>query len=323
MDIRSKKFLVIRLSSLGDVVLTTPVARLLSKAGGSVDVLTKAQYLSIWHENPYVEKVLDYNSIDLNEVSSWSYDYIIDLQNNLRSRRLTVSVSSRVMRIKKDPIQKWMYLKLGINKLSKLNVAERNIAVLKELGIFDDGDGLDICVQESKLPSAIDRSKNLIVVAMGGTYITKRIPTDLVNGMIDERDKCEYVLIGGSDTERQRLTSSVNTHNLIAKTTLQQSITLLSRADLVITGDTGMMHIAAAMQKPIIVIWGSTSMDFGFYPYYGSKNKQTYSSVSIKGLSCRPCSKYGRKDCPKGHMNCLNLINGQMVRQEVMRFLSI
>lgn len=323
MDIRSKKFLVIRLSSLGDIVLSTPVVRLLSKAGGSVDVLTKTQYLSIWQDNPYIKDVLDYNSIDKSDLKTAGYDYIIDLQNNLRSRKLALNVSSSVIRIKKQPIQKWLYLKLGINKLSKLNVADRNIETLKELGISDDGDGLDISVQESELSSDIDKSKKLIVIAMGGSYVTKRIPADLVNNMIYESDNCQSVLIGGDDTDSQSIAPKANIHNLISKTTLQESIALLSKADLVITGDTGMMHIAAAMQKPIIVVWGSTSKDFGFYPYYGSKSEQIYSSVSMNDLKCRPCSKYGRKTCPKGHMNCLNQLNGQMVRQEIMHFMGI
>ena len=323
MDMRLKRLLVIRLSSMGDVVLTTPVVRLLSKAGAIVDVLSKAPYVGIWEGNPYVENVLAYETTDASVVSEQKYDYIVDLQNNLRSRKLTLNVKSSVIRIRKHSIDKWLYLKLGINRLSKLHVADQHIQALTELGLTDDGVGLDIIQQEVQLSSSFDEMKKVVVVAMGGSYLTKRIPTSLVNSFISENDTCDYVLVGGSDADQTGLIKRENTHNLISRTTLRESIAILSKANLVITGDTGMMHIAAALQKPIIVVWGSTSEDFGFYPYYGSKSEQTYTSVSITDLSCRPCSKYGRDTCPKGHMNCLNHLNGQMVRKEIEQFISI
>ncbi len=324
MDISSKKILVIRLSSLGDVVLSTPVIRLLSLQGrAKVDVLTKDQYIGVFDENPYVSNVFDYASISVSGIEKGGYDYIIDLQNNLRSRKLTRNVKSTVLRFKKQPISKWMFLNLGIDKLSNLHVSEQFIRVLEELGIEDDGYGLNIYPTEIDSTTDFKKAKKKVVIAMGGTYVTKRIPIDLANRFISETDDCEYMMIGGGgDTKIDGLVYRDNVHNLISKTTLSQSIALISQADVVITGDTGMMHIAAALQKPIIVIWGSTSEDFGFYPYYGAKSKQEYASVAIDNLSCRPCSKYGRSTCPKGHMNCLKLLSGQMVREEVMRLLA-
>lgn len=323
MDINSKKILVIRLSSLGDVVLSTPVLRLLTLQGGAnVDMLTKAPCKGLFDENPYVIEVLDYGTLRNNEIAERGYDLIIDLQNNVRSRRLTRNVRGKVIRIKKQHFSKWLYLKLGINKLSGLHVASRNIQVLDQLGIKDDGKGLDI-YPKGQNKSESEHAKKTIVVAMGGTYITKRIPTNLANSFISESDDCRYVLIGGSDTETEGLKTRSNTENLISKTSLSQSITLISEADLVVTGDTGMMHIAAALQKPIVVVWGSTSEVFGFYPYYGYNSSQEYASVSIDHLTCRPCSKYGRHSCPKRHMNCLNLLNGQVVRHEIFRLLDL
>ena len=87
---------------------------------------------------------------------------------------------------------------------------------------------------------------------------------------------------------------------------LDQSAYVVSKAQKVITHDTGLMHIAAALQKEIISVWGNTVPEFGMTPYYGAY-KQAQTVFEVKGLSCRPCSKIGFKACPLGHFNCMNL----------------
>jgi ADP-heptose:LPS heptosyltransferase len=87
---------------------------------------------------------------------------------------------------------------------------------------------------------------------------------------------------------------------------LEGSAAVLRQAALVITHDTGMMHIAAAFQKKILSIWGNTVPALGMYPYYGPANPDQNTSFEVEGLSCRPCSKIGHQACPKGHFHCMN-----------------
>lgn len=92
--------------------------------------------------------------------------------------------------------------------------------------------------------------------------------------------------------------------NLVGKCSLSESAAIVKNATVVLTGDTGLMHIAAAFHKPIISIWGNTVPKFGMYPYY-PKGMDLNSFLEIKNLSCRPCSKIGFEACPKGHFKCI------------------
>ena len=86
--------------------------------------------------------------------------------------------------------------------------------------------------------------------------------------------------------------------------TLNQSAYMLDKSAMVISNDTGLMHIAAALKKPIVSIWGSTTPQMGMTPYYGKEiMPQLYSEVN--NLSCRPCSKLGKDACPKKHFKCM------------------
>ena len=163
--------------------------------------------------------------------------------------------------------------------------------------------------------------KKRIVVVAGGSYLTKRIPYKLIWDLI-RKDDYEYTLVGGGDVERDVMDiSKGNVMNQIGQLSIQESALQILQSDLVITGDTGMMHIAAALQKPIIVLWGSTAPEIGFYPYYGSDSKQRFISLQNTKLSCHPCSKYGRPSCPKGHLECLNKISSKEVQRSILSLL--
>jgi ADP-heptose:LPS heptosyltransferase len=89
---------------------------------------------------------------------------------------------------------------------------------------------------------------------------------------------------------------------------LQQSASIIKQCNKVITNDTGLMHIAAAFNKPIVSLWGNTIPEFGMFPYMPKQSNKSQ-LIQIKNLSCRPCSKIGYSSCPKGHFNCMNLID--------------
>jgi ADP-heptose:LPS heptosyltransferase len=158
-----------------------------------------------------------------------------------------------------------------------------------------------------------------IAINLGGTYLTKRVPLHLAQGVVSNFPQYTFHLIGGPDVISQKISYSKypNVIDHIGVSSLSDSIRILSQCELVITGDTGFMHIGAALQKPMITIWGSTSTLFGFAPYYGYQSDVMYHIIEELNLSCRPCSKYGVKSCPIKHMNCLNNITTAKVNSLV------
>ena len=303
------KILIIRLSSLGDIVLTTPVIRWLKEQQeAEIHYFTKSIYKSILEHHPYISTIHVLKSElspSIKALKKENFDLIIDLHKNIRSRRVVNALHKLSLSYNKLSFQKWLYLKFDINYLHKSQVTERFLKGLSSLGIKDDGKGLDFYLDpQAALPAALE-STNYQVIVAGGAYVTKRIPTNLIQDIV-AASKGLSVILGGNDIEEEAsVITGDNVINLVGKTSLHESARIISSSQLVVSGDTGLMHIAAAFQKPIVVIWGSTNEEFGYYPYYGTLSNQTYKSISNDRLSCRPCSKYGRDRCPKEHMKCL------------------
>lgn len=93
--------------------------------------------------------------------------------------------------------------------------------------------------------------------------------------------------------------------NFCGMCSIAQSALLIESSQLLITHDTGMMHVGAALRKPILSIWGNTIPDFGMYPFYPRDQNIPSQMFEVPNLSCRPCSKIGHKVCPKGHFKCM------------------
>ena len=137
------------------------------------------------------------------------------------------------------------------------------------------------------------------------------------------------ILLGGKeDRENGEQIASVDPskiYNSCGKFNINESADLVRRAKLIITHDTGLMHIASAFKKPIISIWGNTVPSFGMYPYFGAlpadtpKDKLPYDIMEVKPLYCRPCSKIGYNKCPLGHFKCMEKISMQEVVENVHR----
>jgi len=315
------KVLIIRLSSIGDVILTTPIVRLVHKnLNAEIHYLTNEVNFPIIEDNPYIE---DYHSAeDIRKLQTTSYDLVIDLQNSIKSRRIKFEGGTTVIRTDKMPIRKWMMLLFRINWLHKTHVVTNHIKPLHELGISDDGNGLEVYVQNQDLRSAgLENLEDQIVINVGGSKKTKRIPLSMANSIIRESDH-RYIIVGGDDVyEEYGTLDGENVINLVNQLSLSQTLQVIKGCKLLLTGDTALMHAAAAFNKDQIVIWGSTTDDFGFYPYYGSNNKDK--SIQIKqNLSCQPCSKFGKNTCPKGHMRCLKDISAKEVLLSINKICS-
>lgn len=322
-----KKILIVRFSSIGDIVLTTPVIRCLKNTlpDSEIHYLTKSKYFDIVKNNPNVDKVHSIiNEVDevIATLKEENFDFIVDLHNNLRTFRLRLSLNKRSYQFPKLNFSKWLLTMFKINKMPDIHVVDRYFRAVKDLGVKNDLKGLDyfipkkdeINIKEFHIPDSF------VVYAIGAQKATKRMPTNKIIELIQSVDET-IVLLGGVtdlDVARKITESCNNTINLCGDINLNQSASIVSQSKKVITHDTGLMHIAAAFQKPIISIWGNTVPELGMYPYMPS-NPLDYSIHQVKGLKCRPCSKIGYQSCPKKHFNCMNQQDLAKIKSEVIK----
>ncbi len=319
------KVLIIRFSSIGDIVLTSPVIRILhNQLGAEITYLTKEKYHPILAANPYIHKVITLGKSWpelMDALRFQSFDLIVDLHKNIRSLRIRYALGVKALSFDKLSIEKWLYLTANIDRLKGKHIVDRYVNSLSTLPVKDDGLGLDFFLPANFSPRHIAKSHRITIVA-GGTYVTKRIPSMLIQKIISRKER-SFNIIGGSDVDQNTLDiTSDNVLNLVGQLSVMESAAVIQSSDLVISGDTGFMHIAAAFQKSIITIWGSTDPIFGFSPYYGARSTQRSISISVEQLSCRPCSKYGRSSCPKRHLDCLHQIDVQQVLDAIETLLT-
>ena len=326
------KILIIRFSSIGDIVLTSPVIRCLKKqTGAEIHYLTKKNFEKILLSNPYVDKVFSIEK-DISEVitdlKSINYDYIIDLHKNLRSLHVKKALGVKSFSFNKLNIEKWLMVNLKINRLTNTHIVDRNLKTIESLGVKNDGEGLDyfipkedeididIIIQKHKFPIT---NSDYIAFVIGAAHATKRLPVEKIINICNGLNLPIILLGGKEDFENGELISTKSTAyvlNLCSKLNLNQSASIVKQAQLVISHDTGLMHIAAAFRKKIISVWGNTIPEFGMYPYYPtSENERIFKNnmVEVKGLSCRPCSKIGYNKCPKAHFKCMQMIDTEGV----------
>jgi heptosyltransferase-2 len=138
---------------------------------------------------------------------------------------------------------------------------------------------------------------------------TKKLTLEKITSLCLEINHPIILLGGQGDTESgNQVVSDVGdkVFNACGKYNINQSASLVRQSMLILTHDTGLMHIAAAFKKKITSVWGSTIPEFGMYPYLPDPVSEI---IEIKDLPCRPCSKLGYKKCPKGHFKCINEID--------------
>jgi heptosyltransferase-2 len=323
------KFLIIRFSSIGDIVLTTPVIRCLKEQMPDAEIhyLTKDSYAGILSSNPYISKIQILGSswdLMMHQLQYENYDFIIDLHHNLRTLRIKRALKGvKHASFNKLNIQKWLLTAFKINRLPKLHIVDRYLATVSSFGIQNDGKGLDYFFPEKDKIKAkdlpISHMFGFVGVVIGAALNTKKLP---VHKLIELCAGINFpiVLLGGPEDkqagEEVAASDTIKIYNSCGKFSLHESADLVHRSRVIITNDTGLMHIAAAFQVPIISVWGNTVPEFGMYPYYGDQPTQHF-EAEVKGLSCRPCSKIGHNKCPKGHFKCMEMQDVNLVQQQV------
>lgn len=328
------KVLIIRFSSIGDIVLTTPVVRCLKQQlQAEVHFLTKKSFRGILDANPYVDKVYAIQA-KTNEIAAdlkaEKYDWVIDLHHNLRSLQIKRLLHSKSQSFDKINFQKWLMVRFKWNVLPRVHIVHRYLDTVKKLGIQYDGQGLDYFIPEAQEVALRDvaaeqnfandwynllQKGQYIALVIGAAHATKRLP---VHKLIEV---CQCInqpvlLLGGPDDRAtgDQIAQAAGAHvfNTCGQYSLHQSASLVQQAQQVITHDTGLMHIAAALRKPIISVWGNTIPEFGMTPFYPDQEEKN-KSIEIKNLPCRPCSKIGFNVCPKGHFKCMEQIEVEKI----------
>lgn len=328
------KILLVRFSSIGDIVLTTPLIRCLKKqTEAELHFLTKKSFAPILLPNPHLDSVFSI------ERKIWEvvpilrrerYDYIIDLHHNMRSfslKKMLFSVPA--YSFKKLNIEKWLLVNFKINRLPNKHIVDRYIDTAASFGIENDGLGLDFFFETTPLlPLPFS---DYIALPIGAGKVTKALTVNKIVEII-ENISIPIVLLGGKKEvhkaklierklEKNHARRKLRWSNLVGKCSLAESAWIIKNATIVLTGDTGLMHIAAAFKKNIITIWGNTTPKFGMYPYYaGGNNLNT--NIEHLTLPCRPCSKIGYDACPQGHFNCIEQLDSQLILSEIQRLLT-
>jgi len=326
--VQFKKILIIRLGAMGDVLLTSLLLRNLKRRfpNADIDFLVKETYTSLVSSNPNVKNVIPLKVqagfSDLlqagREIRNHQYDAVINLQNNFRS--CFIARFSKAPNRKRYRLGRWtrfLLVKLNMNLLRNVKpVPLRMLDTIREWSVQDDGLGLDLFISdkikkhiETRLQKmGVDKKESLIAMAPGASRETKRwLQRRFVEtGRYFQKKKYRIILVGGKEDQnicsfiRQKLDH--RPVNLAGECSLEETAAALQQADLLITNDSGIMHMAAALGKPVAAIFGPTSEHLGFFPF------RTKFMVVEKFLKCRPCSYHGTKKCPKKHFRCMKEI---------------
>ena len=320
------KILVVRFSSIGDIVLTSPVVRCLKEQipNATIHFLTKKAFRPLVANNPNIDQVyVIEKSIDecLTRLKNQKYDFVVDLHNNLRTFSLKNKLRVPGAAFPKLHVEKWLLVNFKKEMNDKRHIVDRYFEAVKSLKVVNDFLPCDffIALEDEVNVSDYDLQPNqYIAFAVGAQFATKRMPIEKMKEILSQI-QLPFVLLGGPTDQEvgKELSKFLNVLDLTGKLTIGQSASVVKQAGVLLTHDTGLMHIASAFQIPIVSVWGNTVPAFGMYPYYPSDSTK-FSIHEVNDLPCRPCSKIGFQACPKKHFNCMNQQNSSEIVQDLL-----
>jgi lipopolysaccharide heptosyltransferase II len=339
------KTLVIRLSSIGDIVLTSPFLRCFRKKFPDVrlDYVVKKEFAPLLRFNAHISHLYEFDSRGgfealkslKKKLRGERYTLIADLHDSVRSRYLRRFLGARYVRkINKRKLARFLLIRFKKNIYSGIvPVSRRYLETVEPFGITDDGEGPELFIPDEilhnvseKLSTTNPSNRKFIALCPSAKHFTKRWPkeyfTDLGIHLIRQFG-VRVLLLGGPEDHAynediRRLISVNDTINLAGNLSLLESAAAMDYCELVISNDTGLMHIAAARRKNLIALFGPTVQELGFFPYGESSHVVEHSN-----MPCRPCSHIGSNVCPEGHFRCMKELHPDMVlRTAGERFLS-
>ncbi len=321
------KLLIIRLSSLGDILLTTPLIRSIKKNYPTIkiDFVVRDEFREVVESNIHLENVYHYyrykpNTTLVETLRERDYDIVVDLQNNFRSTRLTQNLSGWHYKFRKMSIRKFLLVNMKLNFLKDAEQIPERYASSLGQNILD-GSGLEFFIPE-EVTSSLDIDGNYIGLCPGAQHFTKMWPEEYFTALGNSLNKMGYTVVllgGGSDRLlcRKLKPKIKNSIDLSNDNKLYQLAADMKMCRAVICNDSGLMHLAAALKIPLVAMFGSSVMEFGFTPYMAE-------SIVLENdsLNCRPCSHVGKSECPRGHFNCMNKITPDIVLENLRELIA-
>jgi len=327
------KFLIIRFSSIGDIILTTPLIRCLRAAfpNAQIDFLVKKEFAVVLSGNPHISNIITFDKKDSRnelrrirtQIQLSRYSVIFDIQKNIRSMMICVGTRTGVAGYSKKILARDLLIRFHVNIYSEIKpVYLRYFEAVETLGVKYDGNGTEVFPSTQEFENIrvildqnhIEPGKPILVVAPGAQWENKRWTTQGFATAADTfcaQHGATTILIGGpgdvdacNEVNSQMKTPSLN---LAGKLSLMGSASLLGKAAMVFTNDTGMLHMAQAMKAPVVAVYGPTTRELGFFPLLQN------SRVAEVDISCRPCTQKGLHSCPKKHFRCMKDLKPELV----------
>jgi len=321
------KILIIRLSSIGDILLTTPLIRSIKKKNPEVqiDFVLKEEFFELLQNNPNLTNIYKYTKLTsdkqkiINSLISNGYEIVIDLQNNLRSLEIIRPLHCKILRFKKNNFKKFLLVHFKINALKK--APQIPVRYAEAAGIELETEGLDFFTEN--LPdSRLDKNEKYIGLCPGSKHFTKRWPKEYFFELGTRLESAGYkiVLFGGLEEVELcfELENQIKNALNLCNTSILQVGSDMKMCRAIYTNDSGLMHLASAIKVPVIAFFGSTVKEFGFYPYRAKSIE-----LEIKNLSCRPCTHIGRISCPKIHFKCMKEIKPEQAFNSLNNLLMV
>jgi ADP-heptose:LPS heptosyltransferase len=314
-------------------VLTSPVIRILKKQVPDAEIhfLSKKNFAAVLEDNPYIDQFHWYDgkiSETTKNLKKEHFDYVVDLHNNLRTFLIKEKIPGKKSAFDKLNIKKWLLVNFKVKKMPSVHIVDRYLdAAKKHFDLKNDNQGLDFFINPKNeiLPKELVDliPSKYLVFAIGGQHATKKLPVKKIIE-ICQKTAAKTVLIGGKEDQKtaNEILIKVGKEkivNVCGLLNIQQSAFLIKNSELVISHDTGMMHIASAFKKNIFSVWGNTVPELGMYPYLAGENSQMF---EVPDLRCRPCSKIGFDKCPKKHFYCMELQDTGLIAEQVQKLIS-
>ncbi len=318
-----KKILIIRLSSMGDVLLTTPLIRSIKKQNPNIqiDFVVKSEFFELLKNNPYLKNIYKYSKeiSDKQELiktlKSNNYERVIDLQNNNRSRQINYRLRKKTFQFNKNNFKKFLLVHFKINRLKKAPLIPVRYA--KAAGIKLDNEGLEIFT-DNIADSRLELNEKYIGLCPGAKHFTKRWPKEyfIDLGKMLETSGYKVALFGSVDESEtiKEIESQLGNPLNLCNDSILQTAANMKMCKAIYTNDSGSMHLSCAVDVPVIAFFGSTVKEFGFYPY---KNQNVV--LEIEDLPCRPCTHIGRNSCPLKHFKCMKEIKPELAFDSLKR----
>lgn len=344
------KILIIRFSSIGDIILASPLIRSIKSTypEAQIDFLVRKDFADLVKYNPHLTNIIEFDSSHnfkgltklAHRINKEKYDVVIDIHNSLRSRYIRFkSGASQKFIINKRTIARFLLINFRWNVYNNvLSNAQKYIDTASPLSVKDDGNSLEIFIPadiQSQVASKLNglqlkNYKVIIGAAPSAKHNTKKWLAEryieLFTRIINEHNAF-IMLFGGKEdkSETEKIVHSVNektagisTVNFAGEFSLLETAAAFDYCNAVVTNDTGLMHLAAAHQRKVVAIFGPTVKEFGFFPF-----RTENIVVERNNLNCRPCTHIGSEECPKKHFKCMRDISPDDVYQAVLNILNI